>query len=109
MVPLVPFFFFCRPGARTPRVSGGALRASAAEIVHTYMHMMNSGRSRDPPPYTTHGEVTWRESYSSPVGKHLVGTLVRAGDHGGRTQIIFVNSRCYPTTPLQYSWPAELS
>ena len=45
------FIFFCRPGARTPRVSGGALRASAAEIVHTYMHMMNSGRSRDPPPY----------------------------------------------------------
>ena len=43
--------FFCRPGARTPRVSGGALRASAAEIVHTYMQMMNSGRSRDPPPY----------------------------------------------------------
>ena len=46
------------PGARTPRVSGGALRASAAEIVHTeivhtymHMHMMNSGRSRDPPPY----------------------------------------------------------
>ena len=45
------FLFFCRPGARTPRVSGGALRASAAEIMHTYMHMMNSGRSRDPPPY----------------------------------------------------------
>ena len=53
---LLLFLFFCRPGARTPRVSGGALRASAAEIVHTeivhtYMHMMNSGRSRDPPPY----------------------------------------------------------
>ena len=39
------FFSFAVPAR------GGALRASAAEIVHTYMHMMNSGRSRDPPPY----------------------------------------------------------
>ena len=57
------FLFFCRPGARTPRVSGGALRASAAEIVHTYMHMIKAAAAA----------ILWRNvtsSTSEPKGCH---------------------------------------
>ena len=53
--------FLFRPGARTPRVIGGALRASAPEIVHTYVHIMTAAAAAMPHP-TTHGEVAWRES-----------------------------------------------
>ena len=53
-------FLFLLPSRRVHAACKrrGTLRASAAEIVHTeivhtymHMHMMNSGRSRDPPPY----------------------------------------------------------